>query len=86
MKKKDFTEIRGKSIQELAGLVGKKRLLAAKKKMEIVVGKEKNLRSFKNLRLEIAKILTLIREKEILEKMQPKKTEEVKTEKGKENV
>jgi hypothetical protein len=49
-----------------------KGLEATKKKMEILGGKEKNLKLHRNLRSEVAKILTLIKEKEILEKMQPK--------------
>jgi ribosomal protein L29 len=67
MKRKDFVDLRGKSVLELRKLLGGKRIEAARKKAEILAGKEKNIRLYKNLRQEIAKILTLIREKEILE-------------------
>ena len=47
-------------------------------KMKILGGKEKNLKVHKNLMTEIAKILTLVREKEIiasLEVIEPKVVE-----------
>lgn len=72
MKRKDFSELKEKSRQDLSKAVSKKRSDAAKAKIEIVSGREKNLRSLKNIRLEIAKILTLIREKEIIEKLEAK--------------
>lgn len=71
MKKKDFTELREKSAAELVKLAMQKKSEAAKKQMEILAGKEKNLKLYKNLRVEIAKILTLVREKEILESLKP---------------
>ena len=73
MKRKDFNDIRGKTIQELGKMVAEKKVEAIKKKMESLAGKEKNLKVYRNSRREIAKILTLIREKEILEKIQTKK-------------
>ncbi len=76
MKKKDFTELKSKTLKDLRKLVSERKLEATKKKMEIGAGKEKNLKSFKNLRQEIARIYTIVREKEIVEKLQPK--EEVK--------
>jgi hypothetical protein len=61
-----------------------KRAEATKKKMQILGGKEKNLKAHRNLRADVAKILTLVREKEILEKVQPEvKQEETKEQKGK---
>ena len=65
MKRKDFIDLKSKTAQEL-------RKLASEKKMEILGGKEKNLKAYRNYRREIAEILTLVREKEILEKLQPK--------------
>jgi ribosomal protein L29 len=78
MKKKDFTELREKSVIELIKLAMKKKTEAAKKRMEILAGKEKNLKAYKNLRSEVAKILTLVREKEILEKLQPEDNKKTK--------
>jgi hypothetical protein len=49
--------------------------------MQILGGREKNLKLHRNLRAEVAKILTLVREKEIVEELLPK--EEVKVEKAK---
>ena len=59
-------------IKELIKMASDKKTESVKEKMKILGGKEKNLKVSRNLRAEIAKILTLIREKEILEKMQPK--------------
>ena len=78
MKRKDYTDLKEKTIKELTKMVSVKKAEATKKKMEILSGKEKNLKLHRNLRSEVAKILTLIREKEILEKFSPK--EETKSE------
>ena len=77
MKRKDYIDLKGKTVAELIKMVSLKKTESVKKKMQILAGKEKNLKMHRNLRSEVAKILTLIREKEILEKVQPK--EEVKT-------
>jgi len=77
MKRKDYIDLKGKTIAELTKMVSLKKTESVKKKMRILGGKEKNLKMHRNLRAEVAKILTLIREKEILEKMKP--VEEVKT-------
>lgn len=42
---------------------------AMKKKMEIMTGKEKNLKAYMKLRREIAKILTRETEEKIIEKL-----------------
>lgn len=47
---------------------------AQKKKMEILTGKEKNLKSYRNLRREIAKILTQEKESQILKELEGVKT------------
>jgi ribosomal protein L29 len=78
MKKKDYTDLKGKTIKELTKMASDKKMEAIKKKMEILGGKEKNLKLHRQIRAEVAKILTLIREKEILEELAPK--EEVKVE------
>ena len=89
MKRKDFADIKGKTIEELIKMASQKRTEAVKKKMESLSGKEKNLKVYRNLRAEIAKILTLTREKEILEKLRSKeepKTKSEKVSKGKEKA
>jgi ribosomal protein L29 len=72
MKRKDYNELKGKTVKELVKLAGDKKNESIKEKMKILGGKEKNLKVHRNLRSEVAKILTLAREKEILEKLQPK--------------
>lgn len=84
MKRKDFEDLRGKSAEELGKVLTAKRLEAKKKKMEILGGKEKNLKLYRNLRREVAKILTLVREKEIIEEItKAEKPEDVKERKEK---
>jgi len=83
MKRKDYADLKGRTFEELTKMASVKRTDAVKKKMQILAGKEKNLKVYRNLRVEIAKILTLIREKEILEEMQSK---EVKNQDGKEKA
>jgi ribosomal protein L29 len=78
MKRKDFTGLRGKTIKELQKLAYEKKTEAIKKKMDIMGGKEKNIKLYRNLMTEVAKILTLVREKEIVEKIEAK-SEEIKT-------
>lgn len=80
MRKKELNELKSKNIKELEKIVFSKKLESEKAKINALGGKEKNLKVGRNLRREIAKILTLIREKEIIESLQPKKEE-----KGKEN-
>lgn len=70
MKTKDLKDLRSKDVKSLKKLVSEKRLEAAKAKMGTVAGKEKNIKLALNIRREIAKILTLVREKEILEKIE----------------
>lgn len=80
MKRKEINELRGKTIQELAKIAEAKKIEAEKAKMKIMGGKEKNLKVRRNLTREIAKILTLVREKEIIEALSSleSKKEEVK--------
>ena len=75
MKKKELISLRTKTAKELAKIVYEKQTEGTKKKMEIMGGKEKNLKAHKNLSREIAKILTLIREKEIIEKIEAESKE-----------
>lgn len=82
MKRKDFISLRGKTIKELSKLAYEKKTEAIKKKMEIMGGKEKNVKVYRNLMTEVAKILTLVREKEIIEKIEMNNKEK----KGKENA
>ncbi len=82
MKRKEFNELKNKKIEDLNKMVVSKKLEAEKAAMKIVGGKEKNIKLERNLRAEIAKILTLVREKEIIESLEVKseKKEEIKEE------
>ncbi len=88
MKRKEFNDLREKTIKDLNRLVMDKKVEMEKAKMKILAGKEKNLKSGRNLSIEIAKILTLIREKEIIESLEKtsEKKVEVKEESGKEEA
>lgn len=80
MKRKEFNELRNKKTEDLKNLVVAKKVEAEKVAMKIMAGKEKNLKLERNLRTEIAKILTLVREKEIIESLEEKtgEKEEIK--------
>lgn len=77
MKKKELTDIKGKTVKDLSKLVYTKKVESKKIKMNTVSGKIKNLKEFKNLRRDIAQILTVIKEKQILEMISQVKKEEV---------
>ena len=72
MKKKELLELRSKEVSQL-----KKMVIAKKKDLlkiipETAVGKEKNLKKAKNIKREIAQILTIIKEIEFKQKEQEK--------------
>ncbi len=83
MKRKELDDLRGKKAQDLKKIALGKKLEIEKARMKIIGGKEKNLKVRKNLAREIAKILTLIREKEIIEKLEAKNEVGKKVEKNK---
>ncbi|MDP1710129.1 MAG: 50S ribosomal protein L29 [bacterium] len=68
MKRKEFNDLKGKKIEDLVKFLKAKKLEHVKVKAKMAQGGEKNLKVAKNLRLEIARIATLITEKEIIEK------------------
>ena len=69
MKRKHYQDLKGKTIKELLKLATVKKAEALKKKMQIMGGREKNLKLYRQIRTEVAKILTLAREKEIIAKL-----------------
>ena len=73
MKKKDLQSLRSKSIKELRKMAFDKKLEASEAFVKIKSGQEKNLKKVKNLRTDIAQILTAIKEKEIMDKKEPGK-------------
>ncbi|HKB88451.1 MAG TPA: 50S ribosomal protein L29 [Patescibacteria group bacterium] len=70
MKIKEFKDLRTKDLKTLKKMAQETKLKASKKRMEIMGGREKNLKATNNLRHDLAQILTVIREKEIIEKLQ----------------
>ncbi|KKR30297.1 50S ribosomal protein L29 [Candidatus Woesebacteria bacterium RIFCSPHIGHO2_01_FULL_39_32] len=78
MKKKDIISLRSKEAIELAKLVGQMRLEIVKTKANISASKEKNLKKVKNLRHDLAQVVTLMREKQIMEKAKGEIKEEIK--------
>jgi len=72
MKRKDFVELKSKEIGELKKLLGEKKLELVKIYPEIAMGREKNTKKAGLLKKDIARIATLINEKEIVKKEEAK--------------
>ncbi len=72
MKKADLTSLRTKEIKELTKALKDKKGELAKLTQKIKSGSEKNLKKGKLLKKDIAQILTVIREKEIMTKEEAK--------------
>lgn len=63
MKKKDLERLRKKTIQELEGEILDKKIKSVMTAAKISAGQEKNLKKVKELRREIATLLTIVSEK-----------------------
>lgn len=74
MKKKDLTKAREKSIPELAKIVSELRLKRAQARGNVVAGKEKNIKTSKNIKKDVAQLLTIINQKQKEEKKTKSKT------------
>jgi ribosomal protein L29 len=68
MKKKDLTNLRKKEIKDLEKMAKDMKLELAKATAEMRASREKNLKKTKNLRHDVAQILTIVREKELMER------------------
>ncbi len=66
MKKNDFKNIKVKKIEDLKKTVSEKKLELMKLLSNKVSKGEKNLKKGRNLKKEIAQILTLVREMELI--------------------
>jgi ribosomal protein L29 len=75
MKKKDLVGLRNKNISELKKMVDNKRGEFYNSYASLKASGEKNVKKSKNLRHEISQILTIIREKEIIEEIEKEKGE-----------
>lgn len=69
MKKTELKSWRGKKVEELIKIAKDKRLTALKAMAKMNAGQEKNLKKPKNLKRELAQILTIIKEMEIANKL-----------------
>ncbi len=67
MKRKDLIKLREKSQKELEKVVKEKKLELLKIGADLKANREKNFKKAKNLRHELAQVLTIIREKELME-------------------
>ena len=67
MKTKKLDDLRSKTIEQLRGSVEEKKKVLLKVKVSLATGQQKNLKEGKNLRKDIAQILTIIRQKQIAE-------------------
>jgi len=74
VKKKDLSEARAKDTKEIAKLIEDKKLKLDKVRVEISAGEEKNVKAVANLKREIAQLMTVLKEKEIMEKETIKET------------
>jgi ribosomal protein L29 len=66
MKKKDLIDIRKKTLENLTKLVDGKRSDLIKEKAKISAGKSKNVKKMRRLKKDLAQILSIIKEKEII--------------------
>lgn len=76
MKKKDLKDLREKGIKEINKAVAKNKQEVAMTGAKMKAGQEKKIKKVKHLRREIAQMLTIIREKEILEEESKKETKD----------
>ena len=75
MKRKDLSKLKEKSQKELIKLASDKKTEILKVIANIAAGREKNLKKASNLKRDHAQILTIIREKELIEKSSTSKKE-----------
>ncbi len=67
MKKREFQDLRNKKVEDLVKLLADKKLDMVKYLAEGKFSGEKNVKKARNLRDEIAKISTIIRERQLIE-------------------
>ena len=78
MKTKEFKELKNKEVKDLTKMLNERKNSLRKIVLEIKTGSEKNIKKGSNIRKEIAKILTLIKEKSIIEEITKEKGKEEK--------
>lgn len=68
MKKKELSFFRTKKITEIKSEIVKKRKELAQFLVSLAAGREKNFKKGKNLKKDIAQMLTILKEREFLKK------------------
>jgi large subunit ribosomal protein L29 len=68
MKKRDLKELRVKKAEEIEKMVSDRKGELIKLAIKVKSGEEKNLKKMKNIREEVARLLTIRKEKELIEK------------------
>ena len=72
MKTRDLTSLRKKSPDEIKSLLEQKKLEAVESFAKMKAGQEKNLKRVKNLKREIAQIMTVFQEYNLSKKLDEK--------------
>ncbi len=67
MKSKDIATLREKDIKDLGAIASKLKQELQKTYVATKVGQEKNLKKVRNLKADLARVLTIAREKAIIE-------------------
>lgn len=67
MKKEEVKNLRNKLTKDFVKMLSEKKRELTNVQASIYAGKEKNIKKARNLRVEIAEILTIKREKELME-------------------
>lgn len=72
MKKKELAKLQEKSVAELKKSVAELSVKKISKMANLTVGREKNFKVAKNIKHDIAQIMTVIRQKQLAEKKDEK--------------
>ena len=67
MKKNELKSYRDKNLEELVKVASKKKVELTKFKTDIIASREKNVKKVKNYRHELSQILSLIKEKSLMQ-------------------
>ncbi len=69
MKINELKQLRTKSVDDLANLIVDRKKKLASVQIDVHAGREKDLKLAKNIKLEIAKILTILKETQLIGKV-----------------
>ena len=67
-----MNEVKAKDIKEMEKILSEKKIDIIKTRAQVVTSKEKNLKKIKMAKRDISQISTIIREKQIAEKLKDK--------------